>query len=289
MKLKGIDKLREKLPSYTGRKIYVIPAGAVGCAILAYFLLLIFDILPRIFSDIIILGVIEPMLPLIGTSIVAAIANWLVGTVWSKREDMKSKFGDLAYQRIIPRGFLGISLIIPLIFHTFTPISLLPPLSPINDLTTEMSRSLLLILGANTVLDIVIRLALSGSILLLGLLVIRSSFLTFGIDYMTVVYLYFPEESELQEHEIYSVLRHPTYMGAVLLGAAGMFFSFSFYSILMFLIIYILFKIQIRREEIELIERFGKGYSEYKKQVPALYVRPRDIQKFFKFITTRMD
>jgi len=37
----------------------------------------------------------------------------------------------------------------------------------------------------------------------------------FGIDYMAVVYLYFPEESEVIENETYSVLRHPTYAGLI--------------------------------------------------------------------------
>ncbi|MFW9967500.1 MAG: methyltransferase family protein [Candidatus Thorarchaeota archaeon] len=287
MKLKGVDKLREKLPGYPGRKIFIIPLQALVIAVLAYIFLIVLDILPRVFSDIIFLVILEPVLPLLGCLIIATIALWLIGTLWSRRDYMKSEFGDLSYQMMIPRGLVGIALIIPIVFHAFTSVRSLPPGPPVNELTILLSRSLLPFLGVPTNIDVGLRLVLSGIILVLGLLVARSSFLTFGIDYMTVVYLYFPEESELQEHEIYSVTRHPTYMGAVLLGAAGMFFRFSLYSILTFAIFYILFRIQIRREEIELIDRFGDGYGEYREKVPALHVRPKDFRKFLHFLTTR--
>jgi len=101
---------------------------------------------------------------------------------------------------------------------------------------------------------------------------------------MTVVYLYFPEESEVQDHEIYSVVRHPVYMGGVILGAVAMIFRFSVYSILLFVIVYLIFRLQIRREEAELIERFGAGYAEYRKKVPALHVKPRNFKSFIKFL-----
>lgn len=287
MKLKGVEKLREKLPAYPGRKIFIIPLRAVLIAVLAYIFLIVIDVLPRMFPDIIFLVILEPVLPLLGSLLVATIALWLIGTLWSRRDYMKSEFGDLSYQMMIPRGLAGIALIIPIVFHMFTSVRSLPPLPPVNDLTILFSTSLLSTLGVATNLDVGIRLGLSGIILILGMLVARSSFLTFGIDYMTVVYLYFPEESELQEHEIYSVTRHPTYMGAVLIGAAGMFFRFSVYSILIFVIFYLIFRIQIRREETELIERFGEDYREYRAKVPALHVRLKDIRKFFKFLTSK--
>ncbi len=107
---------------------------------------------------------------------------------------------------------MGVCLIPPVIIHAGTSIRSLSPVPPVNDLTIQFSRSLLPFLGVTPELDIGIRLVLSGIVFLVGLLVVRSSILTFGIDYMTVVYLYFPEESEVKNHEIYSVVRHPVYM-----------------------------------------------------------------------------
>ncbi len=284
MKLKGIDKLREKLPAYPGRKIYLLPLKGAVAAILAYIFLIFLDIIPRLFSDIPVLVTIEPLLPILGTMFIGALGISLVGTLWRRRDSMKSQYGQLSYQMMIQKGVIGICLILPVILHAFTSIRSLPPGPPVNDLTIQFSRSLLPTLGVPPELDIWIRLVLSGIIMVLGLLVMRSSIFTFGFDYMTVVYLYFPEESEIQDHEIYSVVRHPVYLAGVLLGAAAFIFRFSVYSILFFVIVYLIFKVQIRREERELIERFGEGYAEYREKVPALLVRPRNYRSFFKFL-----
>jgi len=287
MKLKGMEKLREKLPAYPGRKIYLLPLKGIAVGTLAYIFLIVLDILPRMFSDIVLLGIIEPALPLLGSLLVATIALRLLGTLWSRRDFMKSQYGNLSYQMMISRGAMGVALIPPVTLHVATSIHSLPPVPPVNDLTVQFSKSLLPFLGVTPGLDIGIRLLLSGIVFLVGLLVIRSSILTFGIDYMTVVYLYFPEESEVKNHEIYSVVRHPVYMGGVLLGAAGMIFRFSIYSILLFVIVYLLFRVQIKREEHELMARFGDGYREYREKVPTLHVRPTDIISFFKFLTIK--
>lgn len=284
MKLKGTDKLREKLPAYPGRKIFLLPLKGAVATTLAYIFLIVLDILPRLFSDITLLVTIEPVLPLLGSIFIGTLGISLVGTLWRRRDSMKSQYGQLAYQMMIPKGVIGVCLIPTIILHAFTSIRSLPPVPPVNELTIQFSRSLLPLWGVTPELDIWIRLVLSGIFLVLGLLVVRSSVFTFGIDYMTVVYLYFPEESEIQDHEIYSVVRHPVYLGGVLLGAAALFFRFSVYSILLFVIVYLIFKVQIWREEHELIERFGDGFVEYREKVPALLVRPRDFRAFFKFL-----
>ncbi|MCK5388996.1 MAG: hypothetical protein KAJ36_00795 [Candidatus Thorarchaeota archaeon] len=284
MKLKGIDKLREKLPAYPGRKIYLLPLKGAVAAALAYIFLIGLDILPRLFSDIPLLVTIEPVIPILGSIFIGTIAISLVGTLWRRRDSMKSQYGQLSYQMMISKGAIGIGLIMPVIFHAATSIHLLPPVQPVNDLTSLFSSLALPLLGVTPELDFWIRLVLSGIILVVGMLIVRSTIFSFGIDYMAVVYLYFPEESEVQDHEIYSVVRHPVYMGGIILGAAAMIFNFSVYSILFFVIVYLIFKVQIRREERELIERFGDGYAEYREKVPALHVRPRDFRAFFKFL-----
>ena len=287
MKLKGVEKLREKLPAYPGRRIFLIPLRALVIAIPAYLFLIGLDILPRMFPDITSLVAIEPMLPIIGSLLLTTIALWAIGTMWSRRDHLKAEFGQLSYQMMIQRGMTGIALVIPIAFHIVTSVRSLPPLPPVNDLTILMSQSLLPALGLTTIIDVGIRVTISGVLFFLGMLTARSTFLTFGIDYMTMVYLYFPEESELQEHEIYSVVRHPTYLGAVLLGVAGMVFRFSVFSILLFILFYLLFRVQIRREEIELIDRFGEEYQEYRRAVPAIHVRVKDFRKYLNFLKVK--
>ncbi|MFW9788602.1 MAG: methyltransferase [Candidatus Thorarchaeota archaeon] len=284
MKLKGIDKLREKLPAYPGRRIAVFPLLGLVAVIMGYGFLILLSILPRVFSDISFLEIIEPFLPLVGAAFIAWLGLWLIWGVWNKRDEMKELYGILAYQKMIPRGLTGVFLIPCLVFLTFTPIRLLPPRHPVNDLTGQWSISLLQLVGVSPIIDTWLRIIVSGVFLILGALTVRSAILTFGIDYMAVVYLYFPEESELQNHEIYSVIRHPTYLGGILLGLAGLFFSISIYSILLALLVILVFRLQIWKEEIELVDRFGEGFIEYRKSVPALLVRPSKIRAYFRFL-----
>jgi protein-S-isoprenylcysteine O-methyltransferase Ste14 len=284
LQLKGLDKLREKLPAYSGKRFAILPLTAVIGGLLAYIFLIFLDIIPRLLSDIAFLVAIEPFVPILGSIFIASLALWLLWGVWNKRDQMKELHGELAYQKMLPRGLIAISLAITIVFHTFTSIRSLPPGPPINDLTIQWSRSLLPLLGIAPEIELWIRVILSGVLIILGVLTMRSAILTFGLDYMAVVYLYFPEESEIQENEIYSVIRHPTYLAGILLGNAGLFFRFSVYSILMCLVFFLVFRLQIWREEKELVERFGDGYIEYRKKVPALLVRPSKIRSYFRFL-----
>ena len=284
MHLKGIEKLREKLPDYPGNRIGLFPLIGLLAAIGGYGFLIILDILPKIFRDNLFLGIIEPLMPILGSLFLATLGFWLIGEVWSKRDSMKAEHGDRAYQIMIKKGAVGVFMIPPLVFHAATSIRSLPFGLPVNEITRLMSQSLLPFLGVPTIIDIAIRVTLSAVFIILGMLTVKSAFLTFGIDYMTVVYLYYPEESEIQNHEIYSVVRHPTYLAGVFLALAAFFFRFSVYSFILSLIAYLVFRLQIRREEIELVERFGEGYREYMQNTPALFARPKDWKTFFRFL-----
>ena len=119
-----------------------------------------------------------------------------------------------------------------------------------------------------------------------GFLVIFKSLFFFGIDYMALVYVYYPEESKIVNHEIYSVLRHPTYHGLVMILIGSIILKISIYSIIFFLMFLIGIKIHLRFvEEKELIQRFGTDYEEYRKNVPALFFHIRDLRKYLTFLS----
>ena len=286
-RLKGFDKVREKLPGYPGRRIARILLTALLSGLLVYCLLILLDILPRLYPGVPFLVAVEPALPLIGSSIVAFVALRLVASLWIRRDEMREKYGPLAYQHMIPRGFTGIFLMPVIVFHAFTQISSLPPGPPMNELTVTFSTSVLALAGIDAIVDVGIRVVLTGLLIVLGALTARSALLTFGMDYMGVVYLYFPEESQIQNHEIYSVIRHPTYLAVALLSASGLASWMSVYSTFMFLLIYTLLRFHIRREEAELINRFGKSYEEYREKVPRLHVRAKDVPVFLRFLLLR--
>ncbi len=284
MHLKGLDELRKKLPGYPGKKILMVPLKGVITFILSYFFILSLDTLPRLFVNGGILATIEPLTPILGSILVAAIAYVQIGEMWTKRDAMKEEYGPLAYQRMITSGVRGVFLIPTLIFHAATPISLLPPAEPTNDLAILLSQSLLSLVSVPSWVDIILRVSICGVFCLLGMLSIRSALLTFGVDYMAVAYLYFPEESSIQQDEIYSVMRHPTYFSVILLAVAALALQFSIYSITISMIASFLIRLHIRREELELVDRFGGEYREYIDSVPALHVRVDDIPAFLRYL-----
>ena len=201
VRLKGADKLRAKLPDYSGRRIGLIPLRGFVAAIIGYSFMILFDVCARVFTELPFLGIIEPFLPFVGTILVGGTGILFLRRIWNRRDEMKTEYGDLAYQKMFPTGVVGISLLGSFIIHAFTSIRSLPPGVPVNPVTTLWSQSILHMIGLPSVIDIVIRLVLSTIFLLIGILLMRSAVLTFGIDNMTVVYLYFPEESEIQENE----------------------------------------------------------------------------------------
>lgn len=287
LKLKGIDKIQEKLPDYEGKKILTFPLLGMLICILGVSLQILLDVISRIHPGIQFLTIIEPALPVIGSILVAAVGLRLVTKLWRDKEKAIDQHGKLAYQRMIRYGVSGVFLMPAIIIHAFLSVRSLPPGSPVNDFTIAFSKSLLAYLAIPLEFDVSIRMILAAIFFVGGILTVRRSVETFGLDYMVVLYLYFPEESELNEHEIYSVIRHPAYFSAIVLGISALFFRFSIYSIVFFMILFVMLKLHISVEEKELIERFGESYLEYKERVPGLYVRPRDLGVYLRFLFGR--
>ncbi|MHA2379944.1 MAG: methyltransferase family protein [Candidatus Thorarchaeota archaeon] len=288
MHLKGIDKFREKIPKYSGWR-----AAALGVLLLLAFvtgltLMLLADSLARIYPHIPVFVLIEPILPILGVLMCELVAFRLVWGVWHHREEYVAEFGDLAYQRVIPRGLFGISWVLAICFHIYVPMDTLPTGVPVNPITVTFSRSILLLLGVPVEFDLAIRVLGSLILIILGSLTARSALLTFGIDYMALVYLYYPDESEIQEHEIYSVIRHPAYFGVLCLAAGGLMLRLSVFSFVLFLMFLLgLLAHILLVEEKELMERFGEAFIAYRERVPALYIRIRNFRTFFRFLVRK--
>ncbi len=286
MEIKGIDKLREKLPKYRNR-LKIIPVFALSVMITGFCVMIFFDISARVLVSYTVLVSLEPFMPLIGVALCEAIALILVTSIWRNRAKWKEQMGDLAYQYALPRGVTGVFLIFGVLLHGYVSVRSLPPGDPLNPLTSNMSKSLLDIVGVPIEFDLLIRIILGASFTLLAMMTARRAILTFGFDYMLVVYLYFPEESEMQERKIYSVIRHPTYFSGILAGIGFLTLRLSVYSIIFFILLWIFLIAFVYVEERELIERFGESYQEYMRQVPGLYVKLGDIGAFLRFVVGR--
>ncbi len=74
---------------------------------------------------------------------------------------------------------------------------------------------------------------------------------------------------------VYSIVRHPQYLGG-LLAHVGISFLFSaWYSLVATPLMVVLVYLVSRKEEEELIREFGKEYEDYKKNVPMLIPKLR--------------
>lgn len=72
---------------------------------------------------------------------------------------------------------------------------------------------------------------------------------------------------------IFSHTRHPLYLGVLIIYLGLIFFSFSFISIIGWIIVFILYDYLASFEKRELEKKYDKKYLEYKKKVPKWFPR----------------
>jgi protein-S-isoprenylcysteine O-methyltransferase Ste14 len=236
-------------------------------------------------SNIVILQLLAPFFPIFGSLIILSIGFTLIHSFWRLRDKYLSVYGELAYQKAFKLVVTSIPMIISVVIHSFFPSDFLVLFRDSQNLNWFLAYPFLDFFLNSSMITLAIRL-IFFLLFVSNMMVLMSKILkVFGIDYMGLVYVYYPKESTLQNHEIYSILRHPTYHCLMLLSIAGVFLRFSIYSIIYYVIFMIGINIHIKFvEEKELIERFGEGYIKYKEEVPAFFVRVKDLKKYFSII-----
>lgn len=285
MKIKGIDRFRDHLPDYPGKKIRFFCILSAISAFLSIFFMLLMDGIFRIFLSGDLLLILSPFGPIFGVGIMEFTGYFLVYLFWKKKDKLLQKLANEAYQKALISALIGIPIVLTLMIHIYLPIDLIIPISSMDFITRFLSRSMTEVVIGINFFEILIRLIISFILLIIGLTTIFRSLNVFGIDYMALVYVYYPEESEVQHNEIYSILRHPTYFAIFVVGLGGVIFRFSLYSIIFYLMLICGMMIHIHFvEEKELIKRFGDSFKEYRKDVPTVYIKPKDFVKFLKFL-----
>ncbi len=285
MHIKGLEKFREKLPALSGKKIAILPIYAICMTAIAFAVYVTFDSLPAILASSGINEIILSSFPLVGVIIMESVGFLFVWQLWLLRDRLKTKYGPTSYQRVIFVGFAGIVWILTVAFNQYIPYYLFAQdfwaSLPVQVLGTPLET----FLGSAAPTIFYVKEVLAVILFFFGLLALVRAIQVFGIDYMAVVYVYFPEESQIQENEIYSILRHPTYAGVLLIALGGAFFTFTLLSFAAYLILLTGFYIHIYLvEEKELIKRFGNSYREYQKKVPAVFINPKNIGTFLRFL-----
>ena len=283
--MKGLEKLKEKLPDYQGKRILIFLIVVFIVFLSSLTFQLIMDSLPRILRKVNILQVLEPLTPIFGSLIVLIIGFMLIYSFWRNRDKYLIKFGELAYQKALKFVVIGLPILISVIIHSFFPTDFIVPYKENQNFNLYLATPISDLILDSSIVLLSVRLLFCFLFVGLGMTVVRKALKTFGIDYMGLVYIFYPKESTLQDHEIYSILRHPTYHSLLLFSIGSIFFRCSIYSIIYFLIFLVGINMHIKLvEERELIQRFGEQYKKYKENVPALFVRLRDLRKYFSLI-----
>jgi protein-S-isoprenylcysteine O-methyltransferase Ste14 len=252
MKLKGFDHLARHVPelnSTSGRiKITASFLGIFGLTTL-YFILT--DNIPTWTLD--------------SQIVVMALGFLLLSLFFTQKEKIIATHGDAAYRYAFGRfNIPGLALIFAAIAHT----------AYMNGpkFTQPAILNVFTWLGW---LNVVI-----GTVLWLR------SVATFGVDNLTMLYVYSPAESRMVNSSIYKTLRHPIYGAAIYLCLGLALLNAGIYPLTFILFLPLGFFGWVRLvEEKELLERIPE-YAEYRKKVPAFFPYPTRILDFFKFLFT---
>jgi protein-S-isoprenylcysteine O-methyltransferase Ste14 len=252
MNVKGLDQLRKHVPDFN------TPIGVLRILFLPMLLTILVTAL--LTSE-----YLSSTAWLLGGEILFGGLGFFVLYLFVRyRNDFKARFGPLAYSKAVSRfGFPGVAIIAAVVAR----IRSIPG--------PEIPRY-----WGDNVLP-----GLGWAFIAVGALLFLRTLVTFGVDYLIMLYVYFPEESHLVDHKIYNILRHPAYAAAQCIAFGLALLNGSWFALACALIFTLGLWSWVRLvEEKELIERFGPSYIEYRQRVPAFWPRLRDLKGFFEFL-----
>lgn len=252
MNIKGLDQLRKHVPDFNS------PIGFLRILFLP--ILLIFLVTALLTTK----YLTSAVWVLIGEIVFDGLGFFLIYLFVRYKNDFKVHFGALAYSKAVSRlGFPGVAIISAVVARIRT--------IPGPEIPHYWWYFVLPTLG--------------WALIVMGLLLFLRAVLTFGVDYLIMLYVYFPEESHLVDHKIYKVLRHPAYASAQFIAFGLAFLNGNWFAVACALIFALSLWGWVRLvEEKELIERFGSSYVEYRRRVPAFWPHLRDLKVFFEFL-----
>jgi protein-S-isoprenylcysteine O-methyltransferase Ste14 len=96
-----------------------------------------------------------------------------------------------------------------------------------------------------------------------------------AITGLKIVFVEVMEEPGVIRKSVFRIVRHPIYMGEILLYLGLLFFSTSLAAVGVWIVIIAFLHYISRHEEKLLLERFGDDYRQYMKDVPMYFPRLR--------------
>jgi protein-S-isoprenylcysteine O-methyltransferase Ste14 len=252
MNIKGLDQLRKHVPDFN------TPIGVLRVFSLPILLFLLVTALLTTEN------LTWTVWLLVGEIMFGGLGFLLLYLFFRYKTDFKARFGPLAYSKAVSRfGFPGVAIISAVVARIRT----IPG--------PEISHY-----GWYIVLP-----ALGWALIAVGALLFLRTVQTFGVDYLIMLYVYFPEESHLVDHKIYNILRHPAYAAAQRIAFGLALLNGNWFAFACALIFALGLWGWVRLvEEKELIERFGPAYVEYRQRVSAFWPRLRHLKGFLEFL-----
>jgi len=249
----GLDKLIAHWPDAQAGRWWPFALIVVTSFILSSAVLLALDRLGTLYSA-------------LGQAVMILAAFTQIGQLFWRRAEYRLRWGACAYQEAFKRHVCtGIPIIIVNLIHiAFFPGDVLLSGWP------QLAASIL-----------------GGYWVLAGLVLWLRAIFTFGFDSLALLYVYHPEEGRLVDSAIYRVMRHPVYGGIICIGLGLGLLRGTALALAFGLYMPVGLSYWVRWvEEPELIERFGDGYLDYRRRVPAFWPYPRNLGKFFKYLFT---
>jgi protein-S-isoprenylcysteine O-methyltransferase Ste14 len=252
MTVKGFDQIRKHVPDLN------TPLGVLRLFFPAILLLILLRALstPLLFN--------WPIWQLVAEIVLGGLGFGLLALFIRYKAYFKSRFGPLAYSRAASwLGFPGVVMISSMIAR----IRYLPgPMMP-------------------RFWGVIVLPVLGWALIVIGALLGLRTVVAFGVDNLTMLYVYFPEESRLVNYKIYSIVRHPAYAAVLGITYGLALLDVSWLALASAFIFTLILWGWLRLvEEKELIQRFGHSYAEYRQRVPAFLPHLRDLAGLFEFM-----
>ena len=196
-----------------------------------------------------------------GEIVVLALGFLLLSRFFSQKDRYVARFGDSAYARaFMSFGVPGLAIIYASIAHlAYMPGPMIP----------EVSWKPVLV-------------GVGWLSLIFGAIHWWRAVNALGFDYLMMLHVYHPQDRHIVDSGIHGVIRHPFYAGAVHISTGLACVHAGWYSLLVALVVPIFFLGWIVLvEEKELLNNVA-GYADYRRSVPGLVPRFRDVGKYWR-------
>ena len=253
MKIKGMDALRRHVPDLqtSNGLAFAIACLAAVIIVTTLFFILVDNRFSEWMPD--------------GEIVILALGFLILSRFFSQKNNYRQKYGDLAFRNAFARfNIPGLGIIFASIAHLGYMFGV--------EIPNLWWKPVLIVIGCVLVL--------------IGIILWLRTVAEFGMDNLTMLYVYFPAESHMSDSSIYQIIRHPIYAAALYIGIGLAMAHANWYALLVALILPIFLTGWVRLvEEKELLERFP-DYNEYRRRIPAFWPKPHDLGGFFRFIIT---